>query len=189
MENATDALIMAGSVLLLIIALTISISSFSNLKTQVDEIVGETEQLQFVKDTEGGYLNYLKSSNDTDVRTVGVETIISSLRRLQKEQYTIYICLNPTTTNLINLPEDLKLKGQELSEVKQKFNTNEVIKLSLSKSGNKYIEDDKVINTLYKELTDKNFKEYIGIYQYKTETGVSDANKETYKIITFVQTT
>lgn len=39
MENASDALIMAGSVLLLIIALTVSISSFSNLRLQVAELM------------------------------------------------------------------------------------------------------------------------------------------------------
>ena len=39
MEDATDALIMAGSVFLLIIALSVSISSFSKLKIQTEEIL------------------------------------------------------------------------------------------------------------------------------------------------------
>ncbi len=39
MENATEALMMAASVLLLIIALTVSITSFSNLRIQVAEII------------------------------------------------------------------------------------------------------------------------------------------------------
>lgn len=191
MENATDALIMAASVLLLIIALTVSISSFSSLKAQVDGIVGERQQLQIVKDTTtGGYLNYLKSSNDTDVRRVGIESVISSLRRLKKEQYTMYICLTSSPIGLSVLPEELRPEGEELTRVKQKFTTtSKVIKLTKASTGYKYINDENVINTLYKELKDLKFKEYIGIYQYKTSEGVSDANKETYKIITFVQTT
>ena len=59
------------------------------------------------------------------------------------------------------------------------------IKISLSGDGSKYVEDKNVTYNIYKNLKDTNFKEYIGIYQNKTAEGVSDANKATYKIITY----
>ena len=51
MENATDALIMAGSVLLLIIALTVTISSLSNLRTQAQDILMERDRLEIAQDS------------------------------------------------------------------------------------------------------------------------------------------
>ena len=60
MENATDALIMAGSVLLLIIALTVTISSLSNLRTQAQDILMERDRLEIAQDSKG-YINYIKN--------------------------------------------------------------------------------------------------------------------------------
>ena len=45
---------------------------------------------------------------------------------------------------------------------------------------------NKLMTELYKVLGDKTYKEYIGIYEIDDE-GISQANRETYKIITFVQ--
>ena len=39
MENATDALIMAGSVLIFLIALSVCVSSFTTLRTEIDQII------------------------------------------------------------------------------------------------------------------------------------------------------
>ena len=77
MENATDALIMAGSILLLIVALTVAISSLSNLRTQTQGILNEKDQLMAMSD-ESGYINYLRN-NGEDKRTVGIETIAAAL--------------------------------------------------------------------------------------------------------------
>ena len=173
MENATDALIMAGSVLLLIIALTVTISSLSNLRTQTQDLLDDRDQLLATTD-ESGYINYLKSGgNDSDVRIVGIETIMSSIRRMAKEDYTIYI----QTNNIISsIPDDLMTDEKKY------------IKLTLSGVGNKYVNDNTVTGTIYNTLKSIKFKEYIGIYQNKTAEGVSDANKETYKIVTYEQT-
>ena len=99
MENATDALIMAASVLLLVIALTVSITSFSKLKSQTQEILYEKDQLQSTTDESGDFLNYLK--NDNELRTVGSDTIITTLRRLRKESYTMYIYPDQSTIDTI----------------------------------------------------------------------------------------
>ena len=176
MENATDALIMAGSVLLLIIALTVTISSLSNLRTQTQDLLDDRDQL--LATTEGTeYINYLKSggkNSDADIRVVGIETIISSVRRMAKEDYTIYIQTNDYT----GIPDDLKVSVQGKN----------YIRLTLSGVGNKYVNDNTVTGTIYSKFKNTKFKEYIGIYQNKTAEGVSDANKETFKIVTYKQT-
>lgn len=40
---------------------------------------------------------------------------------------------------------------------------------------------------LYENLKDKKFKEYLGIYQ--ENTSANEANRTTYRVITYVQTT
>ena len=110
---------------------------------------------------------------ESDTRIVGIETVMSSIRRMAKEDYTVYI---KTYNPISELNNDLKVNGDS------KF-----IKLSLSGVGNKYVNDKNVTSTIYSKLNLAKFKEYIGIYQNKTEEGVSDANKATYKIITYEQ--
>ena len=188
MENATQALLMAASVLLLIVALTISISSFATLKVQVEDIVDARDEVLLTKDESGGYLNYIKN-DDNDVRTVGVETIISAFRRLRKEQYIIYIKaknenlsqIREKYADLITTSEAQKYNNSEIIE-----KNTEIIKLSASGAQNRYLDDDNFINSLYEILNGNTYKEYIGIYQNKADS-VSEANKVTYKIITFVQ--
>ena len=173
MENATDALIMAGSVLLLIIALTVTISSLSNLRIQTQDLLDDRDQLLVATD-ENGYMNYLKSGGkDSDTRIVGIETVMSSIRRMPKEDYTIYI----QTNDNIAIPNDLKVTNRGKN----------YIKLSISGTGKQYLNDKDVTGAIYNAFKSKKFKEYIGIYQNKTAEGVSDANKATYKIITYEQ--
>ena len=88
MENASDALIMAGQILIFIIALTVCISSFSILRKSVDSIIGETETVKFAKG-EKGYLNYIEADNNKAIRKVGAETVVSSLYRAIKENYVV----------------------------------------------------------------------------------------------------
>ena len=154
MENATDALIMAGSVFLLIIALTVTISSLTALKTEVQDILNDRDQLLATTD-ESGYINYLKSGGEeADTRIVGIETVMSSIRRMTKEDYTVYIKTNNPISELNN---DLKVNGD-----------SSFIKLSLSGVGNKYVHDKNITGIIYNKLASSKFKEYIGIYQNKT---------------------
>ena len=196
MENATDALIMAGSVLLLIIALTVSISSLTGLRAQVQDITMARDQLQETKDA-NGYLNFITSETN-DVRTVGVETIISSVRRIQKEQYTVYISLSQSIPDAL-LPVKIKTEKAQTYKVdytsnkeKEIIPQNKEILCFTAKNGRYKNINNETISALYDALKNrdgstKEFKEYIGRYQEKTSEGVSEANKETYKIITFVE--
>ena len=44
MENASDALIMAGQVLVFIIALTVCISSFNTLRNNITDLINALEE-------------------------------------------------------------------------------------------------------------------------------------------------
>ena len=179
MDNSTDALIMAGSILLLIIALTVTISSLTNLRTQAQDIFDDRDQLLATTD-DSGYINYLQSGNK-DKREVGIETVITSIRRMTKEDYTIYIKPKNNITDL----------GTEYDDIKVSVDGNNfAIKLYLSGVGNKYVNNynlTKILYILYNNLETARFNEFIGIYQNKTAEGVSEANKSTYKVITYEQ--
>ncbi len=195
MENAVDALIMAGSVLLLIIALTVSISSFTTLKNDADKVMKTESDFDLVADDTGSYLNYIRKGDD--IRTVNIETVISTARRIEKEQYTIYIVFkDPSGANQFKKDEYIKkvivdnTKQQIYDDGEKKIELvkegESVIRLSISREEYKSI-DDKLMGALYKALKDKHFKEYLGEYQEKNAEGVESANKETFRVVTFVE--
>lgn len=84
MENAAEALKMAGAVLLFIIAISVSIASFSDVRQSVDTI------LEY-KDRETEYIdgNYYYSESSENERTVGLETILPTISRVYVENYKI----------------------------------------------------------------------------------------------------
>ena len=221
MENAVQALIMAASVLLLIIALSVSISSLTSLKAQVQDIFLERDQVDLttytITDQNGkkviNYANYIKSDSNLDVRTVNAETVISTIERMRKEEYTIYIKIKNAIpadfrNNFGALITKLGDENQKYGNAQLINKQDEIIKLDLTnqrlifynnerdENGNLRIKqklNENLISKLYSLLKqntngkENEFKEYIGIFQYKTSQGVSEANKQTYKIITFVQ--
>lgn len=192
-ENLYDALIMAGAILIFVIALTVSMSSFTEMRTQIDEIVEMDSRVDLVKDDKC-YLNYISTNPDSlDIRVVGIETIVSSMYRVAKENYVVYIKTNDED---YGLAKTMKLKDQGLSA--QYYGTKEVIKdnddiLQITINGinsdattllrkKKPDEDGK---GLYNKLKGKKFEEYLGVYQ--ENTGASEVNRTTYRVITYVE--
>ena len=175
MENTTDALYMAGSVLLLKIALTVCISSLSKIKTQTQEMLLDRNQIQMAKDGEN-YINYLKNSKGENnaTRTVGIETVISAIRRMQKEKYNIFI---ETEKSIENLPENMRSKSAKVSG----------IYFTKDDAGYKNLEDSNIIGKLYRTFKDSNFKEYYGFYKEKNNEEVPEDDRLSYRIITFVE--
>lgn len=219
MENASEAIIMAGSVMLLLIALTISISSLANIKTQTQSILDSRDQVDMSQDQNGDYINYIATKDSSeDVRSVGVDGIISELRRMKKENFTIYIV--PIDSRFEFIKQQFKnaklvyksTKKQEYIDAKNRTITlipqdTTIIELSMAvekqtvlfyytppPQGQPPIQQPPIqevnrefVRELYDKFKNATFKEYIGIYQEKTAKGVSEPNKETKKIITFVQ--
>ena len=193
MENATDALIMAGSVLIFLIALSVCVSSFTTLRTGIDQIIDQTETVDMAQKNgeyvngeyvNGEYVNYIKRSDDA-IRVVGSETVVSSMYRAKKENYVIYIVLKNSLINsnefekigmIVNIP-DIKKSDDNIIINK----SDNVIKLIGS-----YDFDD-ILNQLklYESIKDKKFEEYLGVYQDNTDA--TEENKITYRIITYIE--
>ena len=87
MENAADALKMAGSVLLFIVALSVAILAFSQARQAIDAVLkfSDRESLAIEDDSRFYYL----SSTSNTKRYVGKETIIPAIYRAYKENYKI----------------------------------------------------------------------------------------------------
>lgn len=91
MENAVDALKMAFAVIVFVLALTVGIAVFTQARTASDVILqgqDSTEYYEYVKagiydDETGQWI----STGDT--RIVGIETVIPTLYRYYKENYTV----------------------------------------------------------------------------------------------------
>lgn len=185
MENASDALIMAGQVLIFIIALTVCISSFTTVRAEVNRIIGETETIRFARG-ENGYINYIESRNGGSSRVVGSETLTSSLYRAIKENYVIYIKLNDytnindTIVKITRAQKNVTINGNLV------INQNDqIIKVTIGADTNQDI--NKILNEgkLYETIKNLRFNEYLG--EYQNNSAVTSENKQVYRIITYTQ--
>ena len=93
MENAVDALKMAGSVLLFVLALSIAVPAFTNARIAIDAILDKSdrESLTIENDDRFYYVSSGNASNSSTQlnRRVGLETIIPAMYRAYKENYRI----------------------------------------------------------------------------------------------------
>ena len=87
MENVSDALKMAGSVLLFIIGLSVAILAFSQAREAIDAVLKYTDREYLTIEGDSRFY-YLSNTNDKN-RYVGLETIIPSMVRAAKESYKI----------------------------------------------------------------------------------------------------
>ena len=82
MENAVDALKIAFAVMVLVIALSVSIMSFNSVKAAADGIL-------YTKD-ETNYYEYQGAvGKASENRIVGMETVVPTLYRYYKENFTV----------------------------------------------------------------------------------------------------
>ena len=103
MENAADALKMAAAVLAFVLALGISMSSFSEVR-EVSKMI-----LNY-KDKEYNY-TYIPSDGNT-TRKVSVETVVQSIYRAYNENYKIYFYENGNETDPLTIFQDTTLKEE-----------------------------------------------------------------------------
>lgn len=87
MENVVDALKMAGSVLLFVIALSVAILTFSQARETIDAVLKNADREALTIERDERYY-YLSNDNDTN-RYVGKETIIPAIYRAYKESFKI----------------------------------------------------------------------------------------------------
>ena len=98
MENAVDALKIAFAVFVFVIALTVSVISFTNVKVAADTIL-------YTKDETNYYEYQMEIGKAAENRIVGIDTVIPTLFRYYKENYTVVFKqanYNETTGELSN---------------------------------------------------------------------------------------
>lgn len=198
MENAAEALKMAFGYLMFVLALTISISSFSQARETIDAIVT-------IKDKETEY-TYVESQ---DKKVVGVETIIPTIYKAYKENFRIvfyksytdennnepyylyysvdkYNPNNKTPINYIDLEQEIFADAQEAID-----HINILLNKRSTDINSKYYNQFMYSDGLYDELKDKKFEEILGEYyledsQAGYETDTIEANKTKKRVITYI---
>lgn len=210
MENAADALKMAAAVLIFVIAISIAILTFSQVRQTADTI------LEY-KDRETVYIDgdYYYEASGTE-RSVNLETIIPSIFRAYLENYKIvFVNLdepiykinvtykedNKTTTKLIEkrtldleTNKNTKYENVVLADDKQKAEfLCGILYRDFSESGSQ-TNFEKKFNislpnkSLYDQINNLNGKtitEHLGVYYQKDEVDVPDVNKTEKRIITY----
>lgn len=192
MENAAEALKMAGAVLIFVLALSIIILSFNQVREAADIIID-------YRDRETSYIegNYYYESTNS-VRNVNLETIIPSVYRAYLEEYTIVFEGIKPLYRLKNkegeMVEQYTLGNESfLGNEKDKavfirailygdFDTNKAE--FLAKFGGRI--DLNGCEELYTQLKNKiNITEYLGVYYEDDNPNIPDVNKNEKRIITY----
>ena len=197
MENAVEALKIAFAVMIFAMALTLSISSFSNASRAIDSIIS-------MEDRETEYTYVEASANLT--RTVGIETVVSSAYESYKSNTIIYFYYYYTDEAKREIPlyYDVDLNGERKKDSAGKdikisyidlstgfANEQEAIEFldvlfggtinSTTEIKNKY--EDRIYNKmgLYNMFSGYRFEERIG--EYYQGTGSTKIKK---KVITYI---
>lgn len=191
MENAVEALKIAFAMMMFVMALTLSISSFSTATSAVDSIIT-------MRDRENAYTYVQPAENLT--RTVGIETIVPSMYRAYKENIEIYFL--DTDGNPLTLYYKTDSEGKRVRENNKDVGIN-YINLALENFGTsedaikhlnillgprptnsdeKYYYQFKYEEGLYKFLSKKTFEEKLG--EYSQGAGASQIKK---RVITYKQ--
>lgn len=192
MENATEALMMAFAVLVFVLALSISISSFSLARQTTQSIVELTD-----REFDYTYVSteYNENGKLVTSRTVGAETIIPTLYRAYKENYIVRFYNNNgdplnvyqkkvngswSDVNEINL-ENESIGNQEKATLFIDSILNETLSTNFTNLRN--LSNSKI----YATIKEKKFTEEIGIYYIEdlNDSEISDNNKTEKRVITY----
>lgn len=186
MENATDALKMAFAVIVFVMALTIAVMMFSQLN-QVSKLVVSSSDIT-------RYYEYEIATDEEQARIVGLETIIPTLYKYYKENYTVLFLDEDGTPLSLYESQTNKDLWSENGSIGKYYTTDE----------NKYtIYDQKPVCAfdVDEEITRhepwtgslSDYKENIdaflngGTFYYKSG-GTDSAGRKGYKYIGFINT-
>lgn len=193
MENVDEALKMAGAVLLFVLAISIIIFAFGQVRESADTIID-------YRDRETSYIdgNYYYEGNGQS-RNVGLETIIPSIYRAYLENYKIvFVGLNKPIYKVNGTDKyslDLEnIDGNNLAlandEKKAEF-LQGVLYGKYNKSKEDFetqfsISIDGNCEPIYRQLINKtDIIEYLGVYYQNDNPNVPELNKVKKRIITY----
>lgn len=199
MENAADALKMAGAVLIFVLAISVAIVSFGQVRETADTILD-------YKDRETTY-EYIDEDTTEELglgRQVSLETVIPSIFRAYLENYKIvFVGLSEPiyTINVrgqndginkytLDLETSTEYKNIVLANEEQKseflcgilYHEFKDEKSEFLKTYNITLPN----RSLYDQLKGKTIIEHIGIYYQDDSENTPDVNKIKKRIITYV---
>ena len=205
MENAAEALKMAAAVLIFVLALSISINSFSEVRQTSQTILNYRD-----REYETTYVE----DNGSTERSVGTETIIPSIYKAYKENYKIIFEIgsieylyqkkitegaNKGNYNKINYI-DLQKEVLANEEQKQRFiqailygvnsfgTQAEAVEKEFKNLGIEFNQQNK--DGIFSKIANGKYKESLGIYyQEEVDSGnpseISENNKTKKRVITY----
>lgn len=207
MENAADALKMAFGVLIFVVAISLSVSTFSNAKKTIDSIISYRDKTQ-------DYV-YVEESNEKN-RIVGIETVVPAMYKAYSENYRIEFYKKNaqgqevklilyknktqyerdfTEINYLDL-EDEKFANEataivHLQALLTQENLDNFIKKNATGTDKIYEEKFGESKKLYNYFKNKNFEERLGEYYQEDksagqETEGLEINKTKKRVITYV---
>lgn len=178
MENGVEALKIASSVLIFVLAITITISVFTSASQALNRIFAMQDEDEYVKDADGNYMNFIKIA-EKGTREVGVETIVPSMYRAYKENYAIYFYNSDGTKFILdeNNPE------VNYIDLEKEVHTS-------SEAAIEHINTLLFENGLYETLKQGTFIEKLGEYYMNDiwgETQTAEVNKVKKRLIVYTK--
>jgi ketosteroid isomerase-like protein len=141
--------------------------------------------MELAKDNSNEYINYIKANNANSTRIVGVETVTTTMYRCIKENYVVYLKLKNIS--------DLTSKGITTVQAIDDLTSNDgttliskddtLIRITIGENQN----INQILKNNFNQIKNSTFYEFIGEYQIKTGEGVTTENKQTYRVITYVE--
>ena len=165
MGNAVEALKMAGSVLLFVLALSIVMIAFTNARQSLDIILSYADRESLTIENDSRYY-YLSNEGNSLSRTVGKETIIPALYRSSSENYAVVFKFKNENLKLYEQRESLYSGNWKPINSIDKLDLNIIEGIIYSNNFEFYNGRCRVNNTssLYEYLNGKKFKEELGTY-------------------------
>ena len=194
MENAIDALHIATGVLIFVVALTVSITSFGNARKTSRAVLD-------MKDREYDY-TYVEDNGSTE-RIVGIESIIPTIYKAYKENYKIEFSEDSFDEGIYRRKNNNGIDYEKIYSIdlQQETHSNEIESflnaILYGKNGNEtFFEAFQKNNPkiylneegLYDKIERKRFKESLGVYYQEEVDGATetpDANKIKKRVIKY----
>ena len=200
MENAVDALKMAGAVMLFIIALSVSIVSFGQVREATDSIIDS-------QDREVTYINgdfYYEATGLE--RQVGLETIIPSVYRVYSERYkVVFEGLDDETLFTYRTTRGQLIKRKTLGSEPNNGIDYEPLTVADRRQNSKVFLNAIIYGdrsnglfdtwygvniilpnkSLYDQLKNKTVTEKLGVYYTNDTEDVTEANKKKKRVIIY----
>lgn len=180
MENASEALKMAGAVLLFVIALSVAIISFGQVRQTADVILSyEDRETTYID----GNLYYQEDSN----RTVGLETVIPTLYQACFENFDIYF---EGIGDFYTIKKGASANNKESRNgflfSKDTLTIDEITGILYGKNLSDRLQLIVTGQSLYNKLLNKKIVEYSGIYyEQSDDSGVTEAMKDKKRLIIY----